>query len=51
MSTGTDTSNELAPPASQLNGNLERTHRSHQHEFYQLMTFKDDVDLVAKLGE
>ena len=35
----------------QLNGEVERSHRPVQQEFYQLMTCKDDVDLVAKLAE
>ena len=35
----------------QLNGKVERSHRSDQQEFYQLMKYKDDVDLEAKLSE
>lgn len=35
----------------QLNGKVERSHRSDQEEFYQLLTYKDDVDLDAKLNE
>jgi transposase InsO family protein len=35
----------------QLNGKVERSHRSDQQEFYQLLSYKDDVDLVAKLAE
>jgi transposase InsO family protein len=35
----------------QLDGKVERSHRSDQEEFYQLLTYKDDVDLIAKLGE
>lgn len=35
----------------QLNGKVERSHRSDQEEFYQLLSYKDDVDLEAKLGE
>ncbi len=35
----------------QLNGKVERTHRSDEQEFYQLLSYKDDVDLEAKLGE
>ena len=35
----------------QLNGKVERSHRSDQEEFYQLLTYKDDVDLGAKLRE
>ena len=35
----------------QLNGKVERSHRSDQEEFYQLLSYKDDVDLGAKLDE
>jgi len=35
------------PP--QLNGKVERSHRTDQTEFYQLLTYTDDVDLNAKL--
>ncbi|MGE4609964.1 MAG: integrase core domain-containing protein, partial [Paracoccaceae bacterium] len=35
----------------QLNGKVERSHRSDQQEFYQLLSYKDDVDLEAKLAE
>ena len=34
----------------QLNGKVERSHRSDQEEFYQLLTYKDDVDLEEKLA-
>ena len=30
---------------------VERSHRSDQQEFYQHSSYKDDVDLVAKLDE
>ena len=33
----------------QLNGKVERSHRSDQEEFYQLLTYTDDVDLNKKL--
>jgi transposase InsO family protein len=33
----------------QLNGKVERSHRTDQAEFYQLLTYTDDVDLSAKL--
>jgi len=33
----------------QLNGKVERSHRTDQDEFYQLLTYKDDVDLGKKL--
>ena len=35
----------------QLNGKVERSHRSDQQEFYQLLSYKGDVDLDAKLSE
>ena len=35
----------------QLNGKVERSHRSDQQEFYQLLNYKDDVDLEEKLAE
>ena len=35
----------------QLNGKVERSHRSDQQEFYQLLTYKGDVDLEVRLGE
>jgi transposase InsO family protein len=35
----------------QLNGKVERSHRSDQEEFYQLLSYKDDIDLVTKLEE
>ena len=35
----------------QLNGKVERSHRSDQEEYYQLLNYKDDVDLREKLAE
>ena len=35
----------------QLNGKVERSHRTDQEEFYQLLTYTDDVDLNEKLTE
>ncbi len=35
----------------QHNGKVERSHRSDQEEFYQLLSYKDDVDLNKKLDE
>ena len=32
-----------------LNGKVERSHRSDREEFYQLLTYTDDVDLNKKL--
>ena len=34
-----------------MNGKVERSHRSDQQEFYQLLSYKGDVDLEAKLSE
>ena len=34
----------------QLNGKVERSHRTDKDEFYQLLTYRDDVDLVKKLA-
>ena len=35
----------------QLNGKVERSHRTDKQEFYQLLTYKDDVDLKRKLAQ
>jgi hypothetical protein len=35
----------------QLNGKVERSHRSDSQEFYQLLSYKGDVDLEVKLNE
>ena len=34
----------------QLNGKVERSHRTDKDEFYQLFTYKGDVDLEKKLA-
>jgi transposase InsO family protein len=39
----------IKPRTPQLNGKVERSHRTDQTEFYQLMTYMEDVDLIAKL--
>ena len=39
----------IKPRSPELNGKVERSHRSDQEEFYQLLTYKDDVDLSKKL--
>jgi transposase InsO family protein len=39
----------LKPRSPQLNGKVERSHSTDQTEFYQLLTYTDDVDLNAKL--
>ncbi len=41
----------IKPSSPQLNGKVERSHRSDDQEFYQLLSYKDDVDLNAKLRE
>jgi transposase InsO family protein len=33
------------------NGKVERSHRSDQEEFYQLLDYTDDVDLNRKLAD
>jgi len=38
-----------SPP--QLNGKVKRSHRSDSKEFYQLLSYKGDVDLEAKLSQ
>jgi len=39
----------IKPRTPQHNGKMERSHRTDQTEFYQLLTYTDDVDLNAKL--
>ena len=39
----------IKPHTPQLNGKVERSHRTDQTECYQLLTYTDDVDLNAKL--
>ena len=39
----------IKPRSPQLNGKVERSHRTDQKEFYQLLTYTDDVDLNKKL--
>jgi transposase InsO family protein len=41
----------IKPRTPELNGKVERSHRSDQEEFYQLLSYKDDVDLSKKLEE
>ena len=35
----------------QLNGKVERSHRTDQQVFYQLLSYTDDVDLAQRLAE
>jgi len=39
----------IKPRSPQLNGKVERSHRTDQEEFYQMLTYTDDVDLNKKL--
>ena len=39
----------IKPRSPQLNGKVERSHRTDQEEFYQLLTYTGDVDLNRKL--
>ena len=41
----------IKPRTPQLNAKVERSHRSDQEEFYQLLNHKSDVDLTKKLAE
>ena len=41
----------IKPRSPQLNGKVERSHRSDGEEFYQLLTHTDDIDLNRKLAE
>ena len=41
----------IKPRSPQLNGKVERSHRTDKNEFYQLLTYTDDVDLNKKLTE
>ena len=41
----------IKPRMPQLNGKVERSHRSDQEEFYQLLNYKSNVDLNKKLAE
>lgn len=38
----------IKPRSPQLNGKVERSHRSEQEEFCQLLNYKNDVDLKKK---
>jgi len=41
----------IKPGKPQLNGKVERSHLTDKKEFYQLLTYTDDVDLKEKLKE
>lgn len=40
----------IKPRSPRLNGKVERSHGSDEREFYQLLEYKDDVDLEEKLS-
>lgn len=40
----------IKPASPNLNGKVERSHLTDKREFYQLMKYKGDVDLEAKLA-
>lgn len=39
----------IKPRTPHINGKVERSHRTDQTEFYQLLTHTNDVDLNSKL--
>lgn len=41
----------IKPASPRLNGKVERLHRTDEQEFYQLLTYTDDVDLRARFSE
>lgn len=41
----------IRPRTPRLNGKVERSHRTDEEEFNQLLTYTDDVDLTRKLEE
>jgi len=41
----------IKPGTPRLNGKVERSHRTDHDEFYQIIDYKDDVDLIEKLSE
>lgn len=41
----------IKPRTPRLNGKAERSHLTDKEEFYQLLTYTDDVDLNEKLRE
>ena len=41
----------IRPRSPNLNGKVERSHSTGELEFYQLLTYTDDVDLRKKLAE
>jgi transposase InsO family protein len=41
----------IKPRATQLNGKVERFHRTDKDEFYQLLAYRGDVDFEKKLAK
>jgi transposase InsO family protein len=41
----------IRPGTPRLNGKVERSHGTDKEEFYQMMEYKNDVDLVKKIKE
>ena len=41
----------IKPGTPRLNGKVERSHGCDEREFYQLLTYHDDVDLIGKIKE
>jgi transposase InsO family protein len=41
----------IKPSSPQRNSKVERSHRADEQEFYQLVAYKDDVDLETMLEE
>ena len=39
----------VKPMTPQLNGKVERSHKTDKNEFYQLLTYTDDVGLKRKV--
>jgi len=39
----------IKPRTPRLNGKVERSHKTDQQEFYQLLEYSGDVDLREKL--
>jgi hypothetical protein len=40
----------VKPRTPQFNDRVERSHRTDKEKFYQLLTYRDDVDLEKKLA-
>lgn len=40
----------IKPRTPQLNGKVERSHKTDKDELYQRLTYKDDVDMEKRLA-